>query len=78
MIKADRVELLSPAGNMDCLVAAVKAGADAVYLAGKRFGARASADNFDDNELISALDFAHTYEKKIYLTLNTLIKEVRR
>lgn len=75
MIKADRVELLSPAGNMDCLVAAVKAGADAVYLAGKRFGARASADNFDDNELISALDFAHTYEKKIYLTLNTLIKE---
>lgn len=70
-----RVELLSPAGNMDCLIAAVKAGADAVYLAGKRFGARASADNFDDDELIIALDLAHTYEKKIYLTLNTLIKE---
>ncbi len=75
MIKAGRVELLSPAGNMDCLIAAVKAGADAVYLAGKRFGARASADNFDDDELIKALDHAHTYEKKIYLTLNTLIKE---
>ncbi len=70
-----KTELLAPAGNMDCLKAAVIAGADAIYLAGKRFGARASADNFDDEELISALDFVHTYDRKIYLTLNTLIKE---
>ena len=68
-------ELLSPAGNMDCLKAAITAGADAVYLAGKKYGARASADNFDDNELIEALDYAHSYDRKIYLTLNTLIKE---
>ena len=68
-------ELLSPAGNMECLKAAVIAGADAVYLAGRRFGARASAENFSDEELISALDYAHTYNKRIYLTLNTLIKE---
>ncbi len=68
-------ELLSPAGNMECLKAAVIAGADAVYLAGKRFGARASADNFDEQELIEALDYAHSYDRRIYLTLNTLIKE---
>lgn len=69
------IELLSPAGNPDCLRAAVRAGADAIYLAGQRFGARASADNFTDSELIEALDYAHTYNRKIYLTLNTLIKE---
>lgn len=70
-----KTELLSPAGNMECLKAAINAGADAVYLAGQRFGARASADNFTNIELIEALDHAHTYNRKIYLTLNTLIKE---
>ncbi len=70
-----KTELLSPAGNPDCLKAAVRAGADAIYLAGQRFGARASAENFTDSELIEALDYAHTYNRKIYLTLNTLIKE---
>lgn len=73
MIK--KTELLAPAGNMECLQAAVMAGADAIYLAGKSFGARASAENFTDEELIEALDLAHIYNKKIYLTLNTLIKE---
>ena len=70
-----RTELLAPAGNMDCLNAAITAGADAVYLAGKSYGARASADNFTDEELIQALNKAHLYNRKIYLTLNTLIKE---
>ena len=68
-------ELLAPAGRFECLEAAINAGADAVYLAGKEFGARASADNFTEEELIRALNLAHVHGKKIYLTLNTLIKE---
>lgn len=70
-----KVELLAPVGNMECFFAAINAGADAVYLAGKKFGARASADNFNEDELIQVLDLAHLHEKKVYLTLNTLIKE---
>lgn len=73
MIK--KPELLAPAGNMECLYSAINAGADAIYLAGKKFGARASADNFDESELVYALKLAHLHGKKIYLTLNTLIKE---
>lgn len=68
-------ELLAPAGDFSCLTAAFNAGADAVYLAGKSFGARAFAGNFETEELIEALDYAHLFSKKIYLTLNTLIKE---
>lgn len=68
-------ELLAPAGNMQCLYAAINAGADAVYLAGKEFGARASADNFTTEELITAIELAHLNDVKVYLTLNTLIKE---
>ena len=68
-------ELLAPAGNEQCLYAAINAGADAVYLAGKKFGARASADNFDTDSLVRAIDLAHLHNIKIYLTLNTLIKE---
>lgn len=68
-------ELLAPAGNMLCLQSAINAGADAIYLAGKSFGARASADNFTDEELIYALQLSHLHEKKVYLALNTLIKE---
>jgi len=68
-------ELLAPAGNMNCLYAAFNAGADAVYLAGKEFGARASADNFSGEELIYAIELAHLHHKKIYLAFNTLIKE---
>ena len=68
-------ELLAPAGDFACLRAAFNAGADAVYLAGKSFGARAFANNFEEDELIEALKYAHLLKKKIYLTLNTLIKE---
>jgi len=70
-----RTELLAPAGDYASLIAAFNAGADAVYLAGKQFGARAYAGNFEEDELLQALDYAHLHEKKIYLTLNTLIKE---
>ena len=71
----NRCELLSPAGDFSCMMAAFEAGADAVYLAGKSFGARAFAGNFETDELVEALDYAHLQSKKIYLTLNTLIKE---
>lgn len=70
-----KTELLAPAGDMSCLKAAVAAGADAVYLGGQRFGARAFAGNFSDDELLEALRFAHFFQKKIYLTVNTLTKE---
>lgn len=70
-----KTELLAPAGNYECLQAAFAAGADAVYLAGKQYGARAFAANFETDELIEALRYAHLLNKKIYLTLNTLIKE---
>ena len=66
-------ELLSPAGNMKCLKAAVLNGADAVYLGGKSFGARAYAGNFSDEEMIDAVRYAHLYGVKIYVTVNTII-----
>ena len=69
------VELLAPAGSYDCFIAAVNAGADAVYLGLDRFGARASAANFSQDELKRALDIAHMRDKKIYLTVNTLFKD---
>lgn len=74
-IMADRVELLAPCGNMDCFYAAVNAGADAVYLAGGKFGARAYADNFTTEQILLAIRYGHLFGIKIYLTLNTLIKE---
>ncbi len=74
-VMVNKVELLAPAGNMECLKAAVSAGADAVYLAGSQFGARAYADNFTTQELCDALDYCHLFGVKVYLTLNTLIKE---
>lgn len=70
-----KVELLAPAGNYACFEAAIKAGADAVYLGLNMFGARASADNFSEDELIQALKKAHLLGKKIYLTVNTLLKD---
>lgn len=70
-----RVELLSPAGNYEAFLGAINAGADAVYLGGERFGARAYADNFDTEQIVRALHVAHFYGKKIYLTVNTLLKE---
>lgn len=65
-------ELLSPAGNMEKLRAAFLYGADAVYCAGKAFGMRQAADNFETEELYEAVRYAHALEKKLYLTLNTL------
>ena len=65
-------ELLSPAGNFEKLKAALLYGADAVYLAGRRFGMRSAADNFDNEELHAAAEYVHARGKKIYLTLNTM------
>lgn len=70
-----KAELLAPAGNMDMLKAAIKYGADAVYLGLTEFGARASANNFTIEELESARRLTALYGKKIYLTLNTLVKQ---
>ncbi|SDB09675.1 U32 family peptidase [Eubacterium oxidoreducens] len=67
-------ELLAPAGSYEMMLAVFEAGADAVYLAGERFGARAYAKNFNEEELLRALDYAHLHNKKIYLTVNTLLK----
>ena len=66
------VELLSPAGNYEKMMAAFRYGADAVYLAGKTFGMRSAAENFTDEELRSAVEYAHTLGKKIYVTVNVL------
>lgn len=65
-------ELLSPAGNFEKLKAALLYGADAVYLAGTRFGMRSAADNFTDSELFAAAEYVHERGKKLYLTLNTM------
>ena len=65
-------ELLSPAGNFEKLKAAVLYGADAVYLAGQRFGMRSAADNFTVEELFEAARYVHHRNKKLYLTLNTM------
>ncbi len=68
-------ELLAPAGDMTCLYAAVAAGADAVYVGGKRFGARAFAKNFDMDELSAAVRYCHLHGVRLYVTLNTLIED---
>jgi len=70
------IELLAPAGSYESMVAAYSAGADAVYIGGQRFGARAYADNLDQLQMERAIDYAHIQEKKLYLTVNTLLKEV--
>lgn len=67
-------ELLAPAGNMECLKAAVLNGADAVYLACKNFGARKFASNFTNDEIKEAIKFCHLYGVKVYVTMNTLVK----
>lgn len=68
-------ELLSPAGNRESLEAAIKAGCDAVYLGGTLFGARSYAGNFDNDELVEAIKYAHLYGVKVYVTVNTIIYE---
>lgn len=70
-----KTELLSPAGNMEMLKLAIHNGADAVYLAGTKFGARKYATNFTDEEIIKAIDYAHLFGVKVYITINTLIKD---
>lgn len=66
-------ELLSPVGNKECLYAAIHNGADAVYLGGKLFGARKFAGNFTKEELKEAVDYAHLYGVKVYVTVNTIV-----
>ncbi len=74
MERKDRLpELLSPAGDMESLYAAVKGGADAVYVGGKQFGARAYAKNFDLDELKNAVRYCHIHGVKLYVTVNTLV-----
>ena len=70
-----KVEILAPAGSYESLKAAIYAGCDAVYIGGSRFGARAFANNLAEQELLEAIDFVHLHGKKIYMTVNTLLKE---
>jgi len=69
-----RPEILAPAGSLDSLKGAVAAGADAVYIGGTRFGARAYADNPGRDSLLEAIDYVHAKDRRIYLTVNTLLK----
>lgn len=70
-----KVELLAPGGSYESVIAALNAGADAVYVGGELFGARASANNLTKERLIEVIEYAHINCKKIYLTVNTLIKD---
>ena len=69
-----RAELLAPAGSYEGLQAVIQAGADAVYIGGTMFGARAYAKNPEKEEMLEAIDYAHVHGKQIYLTVNTLLK----
>ena len=75
MKEKKRAELLAPAGSFASLKAAVAAGADAVYMGGARFGARAYAQNADQDEMIAAIEYAHLHGCRLYMTVNTLFKE---
>ncbi len=70
-----KVEVLAPAGSFDSMRAAVCAGADAVYIGGARFGARAYADNLNQENMIEAINYAHLHGVSLYMTVNTLVKE---
>lgn len=71
----NKIELLAPAGSMESVYASVQGGTDAVYLGGSKFSARAYAQNFDDDTIEKAVDYCHIYGVKVYVTVNTLIKE---
>lgn len=73
VISMKKIELLAPAGSFEALEAAVMCGADAVYLGGTKFGARAFASNFDNDAMVKAVKYAHLYGVKIYVTVNTLV-----
>ena len=70
-----KLEVLAPAGSFESMKAAVAAGADAVYMGGSRFGARAYADNPDEHGLLEAIDYVHLHGRRLYMTVNTLFKE---
>lgn len=70
-----QVEVLAPAGSMESMIAAINAGADAVYMGGSRFGARAYADNPEEDRFLEAIDYAHLHGCRLYMTVNTLVKE---
>jgi len=70
-----KVEILAPAGSFESMKAAVAAGADAVYIGGSRFGARAYADNPGKDQMLEAIDYVHLHGCRLYLTVNTLVKE---
>lgn len=74
-MKNRKIELLAPAGSWEALEAAVNAGADAVYMGGKAFGARAYASNFDREEMAKAVYFAHMHRVRLYITVNTLVDD---
>ena len=72
-MKTDTIEILAPAGGFDSVIAAVHSGADAVYIGAKSFSARASAHNFDDDELRECVRYCHRCGVQVHLALNTLI-----
>ena len=72
---SSKIEVLAPCGSYDILVAAVHAGADACYIGGNSFGARAYAENFDTDTIRKAVRYAHLHGVRVYLTVNTLVKE---
>jgi len=74
-MKMQKPEILAPAGTYEAMEAAVKAGCDAVYAGGSLFSARAYAGNFDEAAFLKAIDYCHLYGVKVYMTLNTLLKE---
>lgn len=74
-MKKGRAEILAPAGSFESMKAAIAAGADAVYIGGSRFGARAYADNLDEEKMLEAIDYAHLHGVSLYMTVNTLMKE---
>ena len=74
-MEKNEVELLAPAGSYESMKAAFAAGADAVYIGGNKFGARAYANNLDTEKMIEAIDYAHFHGRCLYLTVNTLLKE---
>ena len=71
-----KIEILSPAGDIETLKTGVNAGADAIYIGGSMFSARASAQNFDDEQMVQAIDYAHARDVRVYVAVNTLIKDI--
>ena len=70
-----KTELLAPAGNKESFLSALHHGANAIYIGGLQFGARSQAQNFTTDEIIELIKYAHLYNVKVYVTVNTLIKE---